>query len=162
MRRTYAAKAKLHLISPIAARLSRRRAVILRGNQSEGHTSFIPVLVVTAMTLCAFGGLLSFKQYVLSKDVLWIVAGYSLYSLSNVLWIISIDQNGMVRALIVASAANILLTTAAGYALGEKIGVVGLVAAALSCLAAGLSLIGAHSTEVPPTSPPQTKSETHV
>lgn len=122
--------------------------------------AFVPILVITAMTLCAFGGLLSFKQYILSKDVLWLVAGYSLYSLSNVLWIITIDQNGMARALIIASAANILLTTAVAYALGEKIGVFGVTAAATACLAAGLSLIGAQITEVPPASPPHPHSET--
>ena len=115
-----------------------------------------PFLIVTAMTACSFSGGLCFKYFADSRDILWLVAGYSLYSLANVLWILIIGESGIARAMVLASTAQIVLTTLAGFYFGERIGVFGFAAAALACVAGALTLLG------PTTAPSQTPETPHT
>lgn len=110
-------------------------------------------LIIFAMTACSFGGGICFKYFADTRDILWLVAGYSLYSLANVLWILLIGESGIARAMVLASTAQIVLTTLAGIYFGERIGVFGFAAAALACIAGALTLLG-------PTSPPIQTPET--
>ena len=80
-------------------------------------------LIVLAMTSFSFLGGLSFSKYVENENVLWLIAGFSLFSLSNLSYILLIDLSGLTRALVIASSANILLTAAIGhYYLSDQIG----------------------------------------
>lgn len=118
--------------------------------------TFHPFLIIAGMTVCSFAGGLSFRQYSETRDILWLVAGYSLYSLSNLLWILIIDQSGIAKAMVLASTAQIILTTAAGFYFGEKIGFYGIAAVVTACIAAGLTVLGAQPTAAPsPTSSEQ-------
>ena len=113
-----------------------------------------PVVIITGMSACSFVGGLCFKHFADSRDILWLVAGYSLYSIANVLWILLIDESGIARAMVLASTAQIVLTTLAGFYFGERIGVLGIAAAALACVAGTLTLFG-------PATPPTQTPETH-
>ncbi len=94
-----------------------------------------PVFIVTAMTLFAFAGGLGLKQFSLTRDILWLVAGFCAYGISNVLFVLVIDATGIARAMIVASSVQILMTTGAGFWLGEKLTGMHLLAAFLVCAA---------------------------
>lgn len=102
-------------------------------------TIYLLALIIAAMTLCSFGGGFSFGKFVETRDVLWLVGGYSLYSLSNLCFLLVIDQGGLVRALVIGSATNVLLTTVVSYLyFSEDIGLKGLVAVSLVIAAAFL------------------------
>lgn len=98
-----------------------------------------PFVVVAAMTLCAFAGGLALKQFSLTRDLLWLVAGFCVYGLSNVFFVLVIDATGIARAIVLGGAAQILLTTAAGYWFGEKLTVFHIIAAGLVCVASALA-----------------------
>ena len=92
-------------------------------------------LIVAAMTVCAFAGGIGLKQFSVTRDILWLVAGFCAYGMSNVLYVLTNDQTGLARAMIVSSAAQILLTTAAGFWLGEKLNGFHILAVFLVCAA---------------------------
>ena len=93
------------------------------------------VFIVTAMTVCAFAGGIGLKQFSVTRDILWLVAGFCAYGMPDVLYVLTIDQTGLARAMIVSSAAQILLTTAAGFGLGEKLNGFHILAVFLVCAA---------------------------
>ncbi|MEM9698864.1 MAG: hypothetical protein AAF943_08760 [Pseudomonadota bacterium] len=97
---------------------------------------FILVLCVSALAIC---GASAFKQFVTVRDPLWIVVGVIAYNLSNVGWIMLIDQTGLARATVIASAAQILILTLIGNFFGERVGPSGWIAAGLMCAAIGVS-----------------------
>ncbi|MEM7530385.1 MAG: hypothetical protein AAF416_22550 [Pseudomonadota bacterium] len=107
-----------------------------------------PSVLVLAMSICAFGGGLALKQYSVSRDVLWLVAGFCAYGLSNVFLVLVMDQSGIARAMVVASAAQIVLTTIAAILLGERIGVFGFAAAMAACIAVGLTFLDTGRTDI--------------
>ncbi|MEM6890509.1 MAG: hypothetical protein AAF636_20605 [Pseudomonadota bacterium] len=121
-----------------------------------------PVIIITGMTVCSFVGGLCFKQFSDDRDILWLVAGYSLYSIANVLWILLIDESGIARAIVLASTAQIVLTTLAGIYFGERIGVFGFAAAALACIAGALTFLGPTSPPIQTPETPHTIEEEHV
>ena len=102
-----------------------------------------PAVIVTAMTVCAFAGGLGLKQFSVTRDILWLVAGFCAYGISNVLFVLVIDATGIARAMIVASSAQILMTAAAGFWLGEKLTGLHILAAVLVCVAVATASIGA-------------------
>ncbi len=121
-----------------------------------------PVIIITGMTVCSFVGGLCFKQFSGSRDILWLVSGYSLYSIANVLWISLIDESGIARAMVLASTAQIVLTTIAGFYFGERIGAFGFAAAALACVAGALTLLGPTTPPIQLLETPHTIEEEHV
>ncbi len=116
------------------------------------------ILIIAALTLCAFAGGIGLKQFSLTRDVLWLVAGFCAYGISNVLFILVIDVAGIARAMVLASAAQIVLTTAAGVWFGERPGVVGFAAAGLACLAVLLSLAASEAGTGPERAAPSDRS----
>lgn len=106
-----------------------------RGQGLIMHPAIL-VLCVTALAIC---GASAFKQFVTVRDPLWIVVGVVAYNLSNFGWIILIDQTGLARATVIASATQILILTLIGNFFGERIGPSGWVAALLMCAAIGVS-----------------------
>lgn len=94
-----------------------------------------PALIVGTMTVCAFAGGIGLKQFSITRDILWLVAGFCAYGLSNVFFIMTIDQTGIARAMVLASAAQILLTTAAGFWFGEKLTCFQILAVCFVCAA---------------------------
>lgn len=121
-------------------------------------TPIIFISIVTWMTFVSFGGALAFKYFTETRDVLWLVAGFAAYAQSNVAFILIMDQSGIARAMVLASVAQIILTTAAGFYFGEKIGVYSLAAAVAACIAAALTLA---APQTPP-SQPDTDTSTHM
>jgi len=103
------------------------------------------------MSLVSFGGALAFKQFNETKDVLFLVAGFCAYGLSNVAFIMLMGQTGIARAMVLASVAQIVLSTVAGLYLGERVGITGLVAAGIAFVAVLLTLAGPQSHQ--PTEP---------
>lgn len=94
-----------------------------------------PIFIVAAMTFCAFAGGMALKQFSVTRDILWLVAGFCAYGISNVFFVLVIDASGIARAMVVASAAQIILTTAAGFWFGEKLTGLNILAAVLVCAA---------------------------
>lgn len=97
---------------------------------------FILVPCVTALAIC---GASAFKQFVTVRDPLWIVVGVIAYNLSNIGWIMLIDQTGLARATVIASATQILILTLIGNFFGERVGPSGWIAAVLMCAAIAVS-----------------------
>ena len=107
----------------------------LRGQGLIMHPAIL-VLCVTALAIC---GASAFKQFVTVRDPLWIVVGVIAYNLSNVGWIMLIDQTGLARATVIASATQILILTLIGNFFGERVGLFGWIAAGLMCAAIAVS-----------------------
>lgn len=94
------------------------------------HSNFTTAAVIT-MSACSFGGLLAFKQFVISQNILFLLAGFCLYGLSNTLFLFVISENGLARPMIFASAVGILLSTLAGIYFRENLSWVHFTATAL-------------------------------
>lgn len=95
-----------------------------------------PFILVASLSLFAFSGGFSLRQYSITGEILWLVAGFCLYGLSNVLLILLMGHAGLARAMVIASAAQIVLSAVAGvFVFSETIGRAGWLAAALACLA---------------------------
>lgn len=124
-------------------------------------SSFNAFLIIAMVVATSFGAL-AFKQFTIAREVVWLLAGLVAYNASSIAWIMLIDQAGLARAMVLAAAAQIILTTLAGIYFGERIGVFGFAAAALACVAGALTLLG--PTSVPNPTPeilPNIKEE-HV
>ena len=104
----------------------------------------ILVLCVTALAIC---GASAFKQFVTVRDPLWIVLGVIAYNLSNVGWIMLIDQTGLARATVIASATQVLVLTLIGSFFGERVGAPGWIAAVLMCVAIAVSSFPPKATD---------------
>ncbi|MEP4987076.1 MAG: hypothetical protein ABJV68_05210 [Paracoccaceae bacterium] len=118
-------------------------SLILNARGMIGH----PGTIVGTMLMFSLVGGVAVKQFSETRDVLWIIAAYSLLSLSNVMWILAIDHNGIARTMILSSAIQIVLTTAIGYSFGEKLTGFHLAAMALVFGAAGLIFLGQSPTD---------------
>lgn len=118
-----------------------------------------PLVIVALMTISDFGGGLALKQFSMTRDVLWSVAGFCAYGGSNVFFVLAIDTGGLARAMVFGSAAQIMLATTAGCWLGERISGLHLAAAVLACAAVLLTAISAERTEPPKGSPAQQAQE---
>lgn len=95
-----------------------------------------PLILVIGLSLFAFSGGFSLRQYSLTGEILWLVAGFCLYGLSNVLFIVVMDHAGLARAMVIAGAAQITLSALAGaFVFNETIGRFGWAAVGLACLA---------------------------
>lgn len=107
------------------------------------------ITLLGAVTLCSLCGGAAFKLHADARDPLWLIAGFIAYNLSNIAWVVLIDQTGLARAVVIASAAQIVLTTVLGAFWGERIGFAGLAAAALACSAVSIAAIGnSHPTQI--------------
>jgi len=119
-----------------------------------------PVVIVVAMLVFSLAGGVAVKQFSLTRDVLWIITAYSLLSLSNVLWILVVDQNGIARTMILSSAGQIVLTTALGYAVfGEHLTKLHMVAAGLACLAVVIASLASNPVRQSPSHHPTKQIE---
>ena len=101
---------------------------------------------VATLTGCSFGGFLLFKQYATTQNVLYLVAGFCLYGLSNCLFLFVISDGNAARAFVLSSAFQILLALAAGWYLREPLTWVHFVSAALVVTAVMLPLLFAPAT----------------
>jgi drug/metabolite transporter (DMT)-like permease len=104
------------------------------------------------MTILSFGGGLSMKEYSLTRDPLWLVATYTAYSGSNIMAILLIDQTGLARAMVMASASSIVFFTAAGVFYGERLNAFHFTAAGLALCAIVLVFAGDQHAANPSTS----------
>lgn len=94
-----------------------------------------PLVLVRAMLAFSIAGGMSVKQFSVTRDVLWIITTYSLLSLSNVFWILVIDQYGLARKMILASAGQLILTVLLGFFhFGERLETPHWVAPGLACV----------------------------
>lgn len=101
-------------------------------------TSLILVGGVAALSIC--GGA-AFKQFAITREPLWIVAGVIAYNLSNIGWLALINETGLARATALATSVQILGLTAVAAFTGERIALAGWLAAALVCLSIFVSSI---------------------
>lgn len=107
------------------------------------------VLILLAMVAATTVGAITFKQFVVSGQVFWLIAGLIAYNASNIAWILLIEQSGLGRAAALAAASQILILTIAGALFGEAVGKLGWLAAIIAGLAVLVSSLDAAPTEVP-------------
>lgn len=121
-----------------------------------------PLAVVVLMTVFSFAGGLALKQFSVSRDVLWLVTGFSAYAIANVTFIQVMDQSGIARAMVIVSSAQIVLATVAGFYFGERLNAFHAAAVVLSCCAFAFSFAGAQAGNAPCQSPSLTCNEDKV
>ncbi|MGJ8534869.1 MAG: hypothetical protein ACSHYC_21970 [Alphaproteobacteria bacterium] len=94
--------------------------------------SIIQIIVLVAvMSAFSFGGGISFKQYVLTKDILFFAAGFLSYGASNLCFLLLIEESGITRTIVLGTAVGIVLNTMAGVYFREQLTWVHFTAAAL-------------------------------
>lgn len=107
------------------------------------------IILVVIVTLCSVCGASAFKQFSISRNVAWLILGVVAYNLSNIGWITLIDQSGLARASVMASAASIFFMTAIGALYGERLNAFHFAAAALAISAVMLVFVGDQHSETP-------------
>lgn len=114
---------------------------------------FILAICVSALGIC---GASAFKQFLTVRNPIWIVVGVIAYNWSNVGWLMLIDQTGLARATIIASATQILILTLIGNFFGERIGASGWIAAFVMCVV--IALTSTTPTDTTPSANKDTQS----
>lgn len=97
--------------------------------------------LVTAMSAFSFGGGISFKHYVLSKDVLFFAAGFLSYGASNLCFLLLVEEDGITRTIILGTSVGIVLNTLAGVYFRENLTWVHFTSAGLVVAAVMLPLL---------------------
>lgn len=111
-------------------------------------------VIIVAMATCGISGLLLFKEFAVSGNILALVAGFCAYGLSNVMFIMLLSNVGLTVALTLASAAQIVLTViVARLYFGESPTTGQLLGAVLACAAVTATLWGSGRSSSSPNTP---------
>lgn len=107
------------------------------------------LIMLGSVAACSVCGGAAFKQFAVTREPLWILAGVIAYNFSNVGWLALIDETGLARATALATSVQILGLTAVAAFTGERVALAGWLSAALVCLSIFVSSI--QSTRNQPT-----------
>lgn len=99
-------------------------------------------ILVGSVAACSILGGAAFKQFAISRDPLWLIAGFAAYNASNVVWLALIDDSGLSRASLLVSVASLIAMTLVGAAFGERISAAQCAAVLMAVVAALLASAG--------------------
>lgn len=112
------------------------------------------MLILGSIVAATSLGAAAFKQFTVTRELAWLIAGLAAYNTSNIAWIMLIDQAGLARAMVYSAAGQIVLMTLVGALFGETVGRAGWGAALLATLAV---IVASMTPSVPSQSTDETK-----
>ena len=115
--------------------------------------------LVTVLCALSFGGGISFKHYVLTKDVLFLAAGFLSYGASNLCFLLLVEEDGIARTIILGTSFGIVLNTLAGVYFRENLTWVHFASAGLVVAAVLLPLLFVPTPSKPDPTPTPSSTE---